>query len=144
MERGRKVVPAGPGNKTEKGGLELLIVSCTTTYTSYTHRLDWGELLCLHFQSILNVCWPNNPKNNDNNKKIIIIKILFYCNNLDQVGIPDYSSGATEHWGIITYRDTRLLYDPEQVSDYDKQRVLSIIAHELAHNVSDIYPIKLS
>jgi glutamyl aminopeptidase len=53
---------------------------------------------------------------------------------LDQFGVPDYPSGATEHWGLITYRDTRLLLDPLQTGDFDRQNTLSLIAHEISHN----------
>ncbi|ELT93925.1 hypothetical protein CAPTEDRAFT_205328 [Capitella teleta] len=60
--------------------------------------------------------------------------MTFHLPKLDQVAVPDYPSGATEHWGLITYRESRLLYDPDQVGDYDKQRVATIIAHELVHN----------
>ena len=28
---------------------------------------------------------------------------------LDMAAIPDYSSGATEHWGMITYREANLV-----------------------------------
>ena len=31
---------------------------------------------------------------------------------LDMAAIPDYSSGATEHWGLITYRETNLVSSP--------------------------------
>ena len=31
---------------------------------------------------------------------------------LDMAAIPDYSSGATEHWGLITYRETNLVTPP--------------------------------
>ena len=51
------------------------------------------------------------------------------------MAVPDYPSGATEHWGLVTYRTGRLLYDATQVSDSDKQRVALIVAHEMAHNV---------
>ena len=30
---------------------------------------------------------------------------------LDMAAIPDYSSGATEHWGLITYRETNLVFN---------------------------------
>lgn len=29
------------------------------------------------------------------------------------VAIPDFASGAMENWGLITYRETAVLYDPE-------------------------------
>jgi len=54
---------------------------------------------------------------------------------VDMLAVPVYPSAATEHWGIVTYRESRLLYDSDQVNDFDKQRTISIIAHELAHNV---------
>ena len=52
---------------------------------------------------------------------------------LDMAAIPDYSSGATEHWGLITYRETNLVYDPSDSSVFNKERVAMVIAHELAH-----------
>ncbi|KAK7085111.1 hypothetical protein SK128_002659, partial [Halocaridina rubra] len=51
----------------------------------------------------------------------------------DMIAIPDFISGAMEHWGLITYREVNLLYDDKGSSSYNKQRVASVIAHELAH-----------
>ncbi|XP_049573010.1 aminopeptidase N [Syngnathus scovelli] len=51
----------------------------------------------------------------------------------DQVALPDFHAGAMENWGLITYRETALLYDPEKSSPGNKQRVATVIAHELAH-----------
>lgn len=50
--------------------------------------------------------------------------------------IPDYGSGATEHWGIITYRESRLLWEQGVSSESNKQSSATIIAHECAHLVS--------
>ena len=55
------------------------------------------------------------------------------------MAVPDYPSGATEHWGLITYREARLMYDEKTVSSTDKEAVASIIAHELSHNVSSSF-----
>ncbi|XP_033100366.1 glutamyl aminopeptidase-like [Anneissia japonica] len=52
---------------------------------------------------------------------------------LDMIAIPDFVSGAMEHWGLITYRETNLLYDEQESSEGNKQRVAAVIAHELAH-----------
>ncbi|KAG9332342.1 hypothetical protein JZ751_015349 [Albula glossodonta] len=43
------------------------------------------------------------------------------------------SKSAMENWGLVTYRETSLLYDPNISSNGNKERVLTIIAHELAH-----------
>jgi aminopeptidase N len=50
------------------------------------------------------------------------------------VAIPDFVSGAMEHWGLVTYRETALLYDPKTHSVSNKQRVAEVVAHELAHS----------
>ena len=51
------------------------------------------------------------------------------------IAIPDFAAGAMENWGLITYRETALLYDRNASSESNKQRVAMIIAHELAHQV---------
>uniref|UniRef100_A0A1B0DFZ4 glutamyl aminopeptidase n=1 Tax=Phlebotomus papatasi TaxID=29031 RepID=A0A1B0DFZ4_PHLPP len=51
----------------------------------------------------------------------------------DMIAIPDFVSGAMETWGLITYRETALLYDPLISSSVNKQRVASVVAHELSH-----------
>ncbi|XP_038621870.1 endoplasmic reticulum aminopeptidase 2-like [Tachyglossus aculeatus] len=51
----------------------------------------------------------------------------------DLVAIPDFQSGAMENWGLTTYRETSLLYDPETSSASDKLWVTMVIGHELAH-----------
>ncbi|XP_062318651.1 aminopeptidase N-like [Osmerus eperlanus] len=51
----------------------------------------------------------------------------------DQIALPDFNAGAMENWGLITYRETALLYDPKFSSNSNKERIASIISHELAH-----------
>ncbi|KAL2091899.1 hypothetical protein ACEWY4_011697 [Coilia grayii] len=51
----------------------------------------------------------------------------------DLAAIPDFQSGAMENWGLTTYRETALLFDPEKSSASDKLGITMIIAHELAH-----------
>jgi len=52
---------------------------------------------------------------------------------LDLIAIPDFSHGAMENWGAVTYRESALLVDPENSSASNKQWVALVIAHELAH-----------
>ncbi|KAM9066303.1 aminopeptidase N [Sarcophilus harrisii] len=51
----------------------------------------------------------------------------------DQIALPDFNAGAMENWGLVTYRESALLYDPESSSIGNKDRVVTVIAHELAH-----------
>lgn len=51
---------------------------------------------------------------------------------LDLVAVPDFSAGAMENWGLITFRPTSLLVSPTS-SDRDRRHVTKLIAHEVAH-----------
>lgn len=51
----------------------------------------------------------------------------------DHVALPDFSSGAMENWGLITYREIALLADPATTSVSTKHYIATVIAHELAH-----------
>eukprot|EP01111_Echinosteliopsis_oligospora_P007854 TRINITY_DN2317_c1_g1_i3.p1 TRINITY_DN2317_c1_g1~~TRINITY_DN2317_c1_g1_i3.p1 ORF type:complete len:885 (+),score=286.66 TRINITY_DN2317_c1_g1_i3:86-2656(+) len=51
---------------------------------------------------------------------------------LDMVAIADFSAGAMENWGLVTYREIALLCDASSAVS-TKQRVAYVVAHELAH-----------
>lgn len=40
-----------------------------------------------------------------------------------------------ENWGLVTYRESSLVFDPQSSSISNKERVVTVIAHELAHQV---------
>ena len=50
-----------------------------------------------------------------------------------QLALPDFSAGAMENWGLVTYREAYLLLDPDNTSLDMKQLVATVITHELAH-----------
>ncbi|GFQ02617.1 aminopeptidase m1 [Phtheirospermum japonicum] len=52
---------------------------------------------------------------------------------LDMIAIPDFAAGAMENYGLVTYRETALLYDDKHSAAANKQRVAVVVAHELAH-----------
>ncbi|XP_060872010.1 endoplasmic reticulum aminopeptidase 1-like [Metopolophium dirhodum] len=51
----------------------------------------------------------------------------------DLIAIPDFGAGAMENWGLITYRETSILYDEKETSAVAHQWVAVVVAHELAH-----------
>jgi len=55
---------------------------------------------------------------------------------LDMIAMPDFSSGAMENWGAVTYREIYLLYDEQTTSTSYKKFMAMIIAHELWHQWS--------
>ncbi|XP_071050027.1 aminopeptidase N-like [Onthophagus taurus] len=53
---------------------------------------------------------------------------------LDQVAIPDKPFlGAMENWGLITYRESYLLFSKDHSTNNQKQDVCTVISHENAH-----------
>ena len=51
----------------------------------------------------------------------------------DHIALPDFSSGAMENWGLITYREIALLADPKTTSISAKRYIAMVVAHELSH-----------
>ena len=51
----------------------------------------------------------------------------------DHVALPDFSSGAMENWGLVTYREIALLADPKTTSISSKRYIATVVAHELSH-----------
>lgn len=51
----------------------------------------------------------------------------------DLIAIPDFAAGAMENLGLVTFRETDLLIDPERASFAQIERVALVINHETAH-----------
>ncbi len=49
------------------------------------------------------------------------------------IAVMDFAMGAMENWGLVTYREVDLLIDDEKASSQQRQRVASVVQHELAH-----------
>lgn len=49
-----------------------------------------------------------------------------------------------ENWGLVTYRENSLLFDPLFSSIGNQERVVTVIAHELAHQVLSLGSLGLS
>lgn len=64
-------------------------------------------------------------------KYMIILYIFKY--HLDLIAIPDFVSGAMEHWGLVTFRETSVLYKEGISSSSNQEQVALTVAHELAH-----------
>ncbi|MHA6722699.1 M1 family metallopeptidase [Sphingomonas sp. RS2018] len=54
---------------------------------------------------------------------------------MDMIAGPGSSQffGAMENWGAIFYFEPTLLFDPKRGTVSDKQRIYSVVAHEMAH-----------
>ncbi|KAI9894381.1 MAG: Aminopeptidase 2 mitochondrial [Vezdaea aestivalis] len=60
-------------------------------------------------------------------------KSPFPLPKMDMAAIPDFSAGAMENWGLVTYRVVDLMFDQNTSGASTKQRVAEVVQHELAH-----------
>ena len=51
---------------------------------------------------------------------------------LDNVALPDFSAGAMENWGLITYREAAMLAG-DSSAENSREYVATVIAHEISH-----------
>lgn len=52
---------------------------------------------------------------------------------LDMIALPDFSSGAMENWGLVTYREVAMLLDETSGTIESRQYIATVVAHELSH-----------
>lgn len=51
----------------------------------------------------------------------------------DILAVHEFTHGAMENWGLVTYRMTAILFDEEKSDSAFRNRVAYVVAHELAH-----------
>ncbi|KAH8311143.1 hypothetical protein KR044_004566 [Drosophila immigrans] len=59
--------------------------------------------------------------------------VPFALPKLDQAGIPDFSAGAMENWGLATYREVYMWWTKQNSTINMKTSISNIIGHEYAH-----------
>ncbi|GAB1862314.1 Aminopeptidase N [Camponotus japonicus] len=60
----------------------------------------------------------------------------YHLPKIDMIAVPDFGAtqtGAMENWGLVTYREPKMLYDEKESSVLAQQSVASVIVHELTH-----------
>jgi aminopeptidase N len=62
-----------------------------------------------------------------------IFQIDYPLPKVDLLAVHEFSYGAMENWGLVTYRTTAVLFDEATSDAKYKFRVAGIVAHELAH-----------
>ncbi|XP_008289437.1 glutamyl aminopeptidase [Stegastes partitus] len=99
--------------RTSARGIPLRIYAQPSQLATAEYAADITEIIFDYFEEYFNMTYS--------------------ISKLDKIAIPDFGTGAMENWGLITYRETNLLYDENESSSDNKQRVASVIAHELVH-----------
>ncbi|KAH9512376.1 hypothetical protein Btru_039351 [Bulinus truncatus] len=100
-------------HNTTRNGVLYRAWSRPEAVSSTEYALGVGIKILTYFEDFFNVTFPL-PKQ-------------------DMIAIPDFAAGAMENWGLITYRETAMLYTPGVSNEANKERVAIVVSHELAH-----------
>lgn len=127
--------------------LQKVIFQTTPKMSSYLVAFICGELsyherLTKNGVKIKAYATPDNVSLTDYGLEVAVKALDFFADyfnikypldKLDMVALPDFSSGAMENWGLVTYRETAMLIDQQSSNIETKQYVALVICHELSH-----------
>ncbi|CAD6215605.1 GSCOCG00000417001-RA-CDS [Cotesia congregata] len=137
-----------PVEKVEKkGDLEVIKFEKTPVMSTYLVAVVIGEFDYLEDKTVdgtvVRVYTPKSKQEQGRFALEVATKVLPYYNKyfgisyplpkMDLIAIADFSAGAMENWGLVTYRETCLLVDPQNTSAASKQWIALVVGHELAH-----------
>ncbi|ROT69085.1 putative aminopeptidase N-like isoform X2 [Penaeus vannamei] len=100
-------------NSTENDRVDFRVWARQETIDQAEYANEIGPKILRFFEDYFNLSYPL-PK-------------------MDMIALTDFSAGAMENWGLITYRESIFLYDPQVSTPVDKAVIASIVSHELAH-----------
>ncbi|XP_050478927.1 puromycin-sensitive aminopeptidase isoform X1 [Bombus huntii] len=134
-------------SKVTNESVETLVFERTPIMSTYLVAVVVGEFDYIEDKSsdgvLVRVYTPKSKKEQGQFALEVATKVLPYYKTyfgiayplpkIDLIAIADFSSGAMENWGLVTYRETCLLVDPQNTSAVRKQWIALVVAHELAH-----------
>jgi puromycin-sensitive aminopeptidase len=130
------------------GDRRHIVFKETQPITSYLSALVIGDLVAPHYTKTKNgtlirtLATPDKAGLTGFSLPYAKSAIEFYeeyfqqpyaFGKMDLVGVPDFEVGAMENIGLVTFRETDLLIDPEVASLAQKIREVEVVDHELAH-----------
>ena len=134
-------------SETENEGLKTLKFDTTPIMSTYLVAVVVGEYDYVEDTSadgvLVRVYTPLGKKEQGQFALDVATKVLPYYKEyfniayplpkMDLIAISDFSAGAMENWGLVTYRETFVLVDPENTSLIRKQSIALTVGHEIAH-----------
>lgn len=127
--------------------MEKLVFETTPKMSTYLVAVVIGEFDYIEDKTsdgvLVRVYTPKGKKEQGQFALEVATKVLPYYHNyfeisyplpkMDLIAIADFSAGAMENWGLVTYRETCLLVDPQNTATVRKQWIALVVGHELAH-----------
>lgn len=130
-----------------EGGLSRISFDRTPIMSTYLVAVVVGEYDYVEAKSedgvLVRVYTPVGKKDQGQFALDVATKVLPYYKSyfniayplpkMDLIAISDFSAGAMENWGLVTYRETFVLVDPKNTSLMRKQSIALTVGHEIAH-----------
>ncbi|MES2098147.1 MAG: M1 family metallopeptidase [Pseudomonadota bacterium] len=132
----------------QKDGTQLYSFRQTPVMSSYLLFLGMGDMerkTVMAGKTEIGVITRKGVKDQGDYALASAKRLLTYYNDyfgqpyplpkLDMIAGPGSSQffGAMENWGAIFYFEPELLFDPKRATESDKQRIFTVVAHEMAH-----------
>ncbi len=132
------------------GDLKRVAFATTPRMSTYLLALAAGDMAAIHATAAntqLSVWAPTGEQDQGAYALSVEKAVLPYYNayfgvpyplpKLDMIAVPgNFSAGAMENWGAITYIDNALLFDPATSSPHTRETIHLDVAHEMAHQWS--------
>uniref|UniRef100_A0A8C9SY86 Aminopeptidase n=1 Tax=Scleropages formosus TaxID=113540 RepID=A0A8C9SY86_SCLFO len=116
-------------SKTSLHGVKISVYTEPEKISQAEFALDAAVKLLDFYEDYFDIPYPLPKQAEDQTSEFIPSPSL----PTDLAAIPDFQVGAMENWGLTTYRESALLFDPTKSSASEKLGITMIIAHELAH-----------
>jgi len=134
-------------SQNTQNGLQVTDFETTPRMSTYLLAFAFGELKYKEAKTkngivVRTYATPDNIQHTDFALEVAVKCLEFFDDyfaipyplaKCDLVALPDFSAGAMENWGCITFREHSLFVDPANTSLGTKQYVAMVVAHELAH-----------
>ena len=129
------------------GSAQMTSFETTPRMSTYLLAFVYGELGYLEATTkdgvlVRTYATPDNVKLTQHSLDVAVKSLEFFGDyfktpyplpKLDMIALPDFSSGAMENWGLVTYREVAMLLDETSGSIESKQYIATVVAHELSH-----------
>eukprot|EP00794_Sanderia_malayensis_P004789 gene4789-5416_t len=99
-------------SKTDSG-VKVRVYAPETDYDRIDYALKAGTTILSFYEKFFGAPYPL-PK-------------------LDLLAVPDFLAGAMEDWGLVSFRNSYLIFEENMTTTDQKKLVALVIAHELAH-----------
>jgi aminopeptidase N len=133
-------------SSTDQGGAVLHRFAPTPAMPSYLLAVAVGRFDVLEGQAEgvpLRIFTPPGQRENARYAMDVTQRLLPFYNRyfgvpyslpkLDQVAVPGTRNGAMEDWGLISYIEDGLLFDPARSGVQQQRGIFRLVAHEVAH-----------